>query len=51
MLKGRPRERERPFDLQAVGVGFEPTVTLATTVFKTVPLGRSGNPPRITPSG
>lgn len=33
----------------AVGVGFEPTVTRATTVFKTVPLGRSGNPPR-TPS-
>jgi hypothetical protein len=29
----------------AVGVGFEPTVTCATTVFKTVPLGRSGNPP------
>lgn len=29
----------------AVGVGFEPTVTRATTVFKTVPLGRSGNPP------
>lgn len=39
-----------PFHL-AVGVGFEPTVTCATTVFKTVPLGRSGNPPRPGPPG
>lgn len=34
----------------AVGVGFEPTVTRATTVFKTVPLGRSGNPPAPRPT-
>src|SRR3972149_523895 len=31
----------------AEGVGFEPTVrTRRTTVFKTVPLNRSGTPPR-----
>ena len=29
----------------AEGVGFEPTVTCATTVFKTAPLNRSGTPP------
>ena len=39
-----------PFHV-AVGVGFEPTVTRATTVFKTVPLGRSGNPPWPRPPG
>lgn len=37
--------------ITAVGVGFEPTVTCATTVFKTVPLGRSGNPPVRRPPG
>ena len=32
---------------QAVGVGFEPTVTTsATPVFKTGPFGRSGTPPK-----
>ncbi len=39
-----PFDRSRAMR-RAVGVGFEPTVTRATTVFKTVPLGRSGNPP------
>ncbi len=48
--QGRPRTggallTSADADLQAVGVGFEPTVTRATTVFKTVPLGRSGSPP------
>ena len=27
-------------------VGFEPTVSFPTTVFETVPFGRSGIPPR-----
>ena len=30
----------------AEGVGFEPTVTCATTVFETVRFGRSRTPPR-----
>jgi hypothetical protein len=29
----------------AEGVGFEPTVTCATTVFKTVTIGHSDTPP------
>ena len=33
----------------AESVGFEPTVVLATTVFKTVPLNRSGNSPGLCP--
>ena len=30
---------------KAAGVGFEPTEACASTVFKTVPFGRSGTPP------
>ena len=34
-------------DRVAEGVGFEPTVTCATTVFETVRFGRSRTPPRL----
>ena len=30
----------------AEGMGFEPMVACATTVFKTAPINRSGTPPR-----
>ncbi len=33
------------FKYKAEGVGFEPTVTCATTVFKTVAFGHSATPP------
>ncbi len=39
----------RGYMLMAESVGFEPTVVLATTVFKTVPLNRSGNSPGLCP--
>ena len=40
-----PRPKAQRVRELAEGVGFEPTVACATTVFKTVPLNRSGTPP------
>ena len=45
-IHGRPPHREGAgADALAEGEGFEPPVAFATTVFKTVALGRSASPP------
>ena len=47
----RPLNGDKPGSIRlhgvAEGVGFEPTVACATTVFKTVTIGRSVTPPRL----